>query len=168
MATCPACKIPFEPTPANPTYCTPACRPEIRAERERERQLALAEAAARRKAGEKIRQATTDAARRTKPKSRTRSERFATLNAFVDMGMVDLTGTEAKVWLVLFRDTKGDGTARTAQADIARRAGLSVRGVKLALRKLQTKGMVQVIQRGRLNSGPSTYRLHPTGATWGK
>lgn len=101
-----------------------------------------------------------------KPKRRTtRSERFAVLNAFVDFGIADadLTPAEALVWLVLFRDTKGDGTARTGQTDIARRARLSVRGVKKALRSLIANGMVDVLHRGRLNVGPSTYRVHPTG-----
>lgn len=102
-----------------------------------------------------------------KPKHRSRSSRFAVLNAFVDFGIADaeLSPAESLVWLVLFRDTKADGTARTAQADIARRAGLSVRGVKLALRNLKAKGMVQVLRRGQLNAGPSTYRVHPTRHT---
>ncbi len=69
------------------------------------------------------------------PKRRNRSERFAVLNTFVDFGIVDskLTPAEVVVWLVLYRDTKGDGTARTAQADIARRAGLNVRTVRRAV-----------------------------------
>ena len=99
-----------------------------------------------------------------KPKRRTRSERFATLNAFADFTLAGLTGAEAKVWLILFRDVKGTGTARTGQADIARRAGLSPRGVRKALDKLQAKGLVAVVHRGRLNAGPSVYRVHPTGA----
>ena len=53
-------------------------------------------------------------------------ERFAVLNAFTDYGLASLTGAEAKVWLILFRDTKvRTGTARTGQADIARRAGIN-------------------------------------------
>ena len=99
-----------------------------------------------------------------KPERRGRSERFAVLNAFVDMGMADLTGAETKVWLILFRDTKGSGTARTAQTDIARRAGLSVRSVKLALRSLTEKGMVRLVRRGRLNVGPSVHTVHPVGS----
>jgi len=100
----------------------------------------------------------------TKPKRRNRSERFAVLNAFVDFGIADakLTPAEALVWLVLFRDTKANGLARTGQTDIARRAGLSVRGVKKAIRTLTAKGMVRVLNRGRLNVGPSVYRVHPT------
>jgi hypothetical protein len=46
------------------------------------------------------------------------------LNAFTDFALADLTGAEAKVWLILFRDTKAaTGTARTGQTDIARRPG---------------------------------------------
>lgn len=104
-----------------------------------------------------------DSAPPGRPARRTRSERFAALNAFVDMGLADLTGAETKVWLILFRDTKGTGTARTGQADIARRAGLSVRSVKLALRSLTAKGMVRLVHRGRLNVGPSVHTVHPVG-----
>jgi hypothetical protein len=66
-----------------------------------------------------------------KPKRRSRSERFAMLNAFADFGLTGPTGAETKVWLILFRDVKAaTGTARTGQANIARRAGLSRRGFK--------------------------------------
>jgi DNA-binding transcriptional ArsR family regulator len=33
MVHCPTCGITFTPTPANPTYCSPACWPEVQAER---------------------------------------------------------------------------------------------------------------------------------------
>ena len=99
-----------------------------------------------------------------KPRRRTRSERFAALNAFTDCALADLTGAEAKVWLILFRDAKAaTGTARTGQADIARRAGLEPRTVRRALTSLEAMGMVRVVRRGHLNAGPSTYRVHPTG-----
>lgn len=100
-------------------------------------------------------------------KRRGRSARFAALNAFVDFGIATagLTPAEALTWLILYRDTKGDGIARTAQSDIARRAGLSVRGVKKAVQALTAKGLLDVVRRGRLNDGPSTYRVHPTGRT---
>lgn len=96
-------------------------------------------------------------------RSRPRSERFAILNALVDFTLAGLTGSEAKTWLILFRDTKRTGMARTGQADIARRAGLSRRGVQLALDALCAKGLVDVVRRGRLNAGPSTYRVHAAG-----
>ena len=101
-----------------------------------------------------------------KPQRRSgRGERFAVLNAFADCSLATLTGAETKVWLILFRDAKAaTGTARTGQADIARRAGLSLRAVKLALRSLRAKGMVHVVRRGQLNAGPSVYGIHPTGS----
>ena len=102
-------------------------------------------------------------AQTAKPKRRGRSERFAVLNTFADFALANLTGAEAKVWLILFRDTKGTGTSRTGQADIGRRAGIDARTVRRALTSLQAKGMVHVVRRGRLNAGPSVYRVHPTG-----
>jgi hypothetical protein len=77
-----------------------------------------------------------------KPQRRSgRSGRFAVLNAFTDCALAGLTGAEAKVWLILFRDTKAaTGTARTGQADIARRAGLEPRTVRRALARLEAKG----------------------------
>jgi hypothetical protein len=145
MAHCPTCGIRFLPTAANPTYCTPACWPQVQQERP-------PGAAAQRPVR------PTPAA---KSNRRNRSERFAALNAFVDMGMANLTGAETKVWLILYRDTKGTGTACTGQADIARRAGLTTRGVQKVLDKLQTKGLVHVVRRGRLHAGPSVYRIQP-------
>ena len=101
----------------------------------------------------------------SKPARRTgKGERFAVLNTFVDTVLTELTGAETKVWLILFRDTKAaTGTARTGQSDIARRAGLKSRMVRYALTALEAKGMIRVVRRGRLNGGPSCYRVHPTG-----
>ena len=87
-------------------------------------------------------------------------QRFAMLNAVADFDLAGLTGAEVKVWLVLFRDTKAKtDTARTGQVDIARRAGLSERSVRSALVGLRAKGLLRVVRRGRLNAGPSHYRL---------
>lgn len=109
---------------------------------------------------------TTPAA---KPTRRTkRGERFAVLNAFADCSLESLTGSEVKVWLILFRDTKAaTGTARTGQADLARRAGLSRRGVQIALARLAAKGLITILRRGKLNAGPSTCRVHATGTVAG-
>jgi hypothetical protein len=94
-----------------------------------------------------------------------RAVRFALLNAFTDFALAGLTGAEVKVWLILFRDTKAaTGIAQTGQADIGRRAGLSRRGVQVALDGLTAKGLVRVVRRGRLSVGPSAYRVQPTGA----
>lgn len=97
-----------------------------------------------------------------KSKRYARSGRFAALNDFVDFTLDGLTGAEVKVWLILFRDTKANGLARTGQTDIARRAGLSVRGVQKIISRLEAKGLVQLVRRGRLNAGPSSYRVIST------
>jgi Helix-turn-helix domain len=102
---------------------------------------------------------------KTPPAGHARERRFPVFNAFVDVTLGGLTGAEARVWLVLFRDTKADtGTSRTGQTDIARRAGLGVRTVRRALTRLEGKGLVKVIRRGRLNGGPSVYRVFATEA----
>ncbi|TWT37017.1 hypothetical protein KOR34_19630 [Posidoniimonas corsicana] len=83
------------------------------------------------------------------------------LNAFVDVTMADLCRGDIAVWLVLYRDTR-DGTARASQADIARRAGLSVRGVRTAVRRLERRGLLRCVYRGGLNRGVSRYRAIAT------
>ena len=85
------------------------------------------------------------------------------LNTFADVGLMGLTGAEVKVWLILSATRKPTRITRTGQTDIARRAGLSCRGVQKAIDKLQAKGFLRVVRRGRLNAGPSVYRLQPTG-----
>ncbi|MBX9625599.1 MAG: helix-turn-helix domain-containing protein [Gemmataceae bacterium] len=67
--------------------------------------------------------------------------RFAALNEFTDFSMAGLTAAEVRVWVVLYRDTKPNGLARTGQSDIARRAGLKPRSVKYAVAGLSRKGL---------------------------
>jgi hypothetical protein len=95
--------------------------------------------------------------------------RFETLNAFVDEGMRTLSPHEAVVWLVLYRDTKPDGIARTSVDDIARRGGIGRRTVLRSLRRLEDLRMLRVVRRGGLNRGLSTYRVFPYPAPleWG-
>ena len=86
-------------------------------------------------------------------------KRWDNLNGFVDVTLATLTPAEVRVWLVLFRDTKRDGTVRTGQTDIARRSGLSVRSVKTAVRKLTGRGILRVLTRGGIHTGPSRYGI---------
>jgi hypothetical protein len=99
-----------------------------------------------------------------KPKEKSRhgktADRFNVLNNFVDFTMGELPRGCVAVWLVLYRDTK-DGTARTSQADIARRAGMSPRGVRDAIRRLESLGLLKTVYQGGLNRGPSRYRVSP-------
>jgi hypothetical protein len=96
-----------------------------------------------------------------KPDRRSTGDRFAVVNAFVDFTAGTLTRAEVLVWLVLWRDTKRDGTARTSQADLARRAGVNLKTVKRAVAGLRRRRLVTVVSRGNLRRGPSVYRVYP-------
>jgi DNA-binding transcriptional ArsR family regulator len=95
-----------------------------------------------------------------KPARRKAGDRFAVLNAFVDFTLAGLTRNEIAVWLVLYRDTK-DGTAGTSQADLARRAGVSDRTIRRALKRLEIAGLLKVVYRGGFRRGLSRYRVCP-------
>ncbi len=93
--------------------------------------------------------------------ARRKGDRFAVLNAFVDFTLSTLTRAEIAVWLLLWRDTKPDGLARTSQADLARRAGVNAKTVKRAVAALAAAGLLTVVYRGSLRRGPSAYRVRP-------
>jgi len=95
-----------------------------------------------------------------KPARRDTAGRFAVLNAFVDFTMGGLTWAEIAVWLILWRDSR-DGSARTSQADMARRAGVNVSTIKRAIGRLGRKGLLTTVFRGDLWHGPSRYAVHP-------
>ena len=95
------------------------------------------------------------------PPARRKGDRFAVLNTFADFTLSALTRAEIAVWLLLWRDTKRDGTAKTSQADLARRAGVSVGTAKRAVAGLRCRGLLTVVFRGTLRRGPSAYRVHP-------
>ncbi|MDP1561994.1 MAG: helix-turn-helix domain-containing protein [Pirellulaceae bacterium] len=92
--------------------------------------------------------------------SRLTSDRFAVLNGFVDCSLAGLSRSELATWLILYRDTR-NGTAATSQGVIARRAGLSVRSVGKAVRRLIAAGLLVVVFQGGLNRGPSRLRVEP-------
>ena len=107
------------------------------------------------------------ASKPSKAKGKAKGEskgRFAILNAFVDYSLASLDHPSRAVWLVLYRDTRPDGLARTAQGDIARRIGMSVPTVKRAVHKLETLGLLTVAYRGGLGGRLSVYRVHPLPA----
>jgi DNA-binding MarR family transcriptional regulator len=87
--------------------------------------------------------------------------RFETFNAFVDTAMANLSRAELALWLILFRDTKRDGTARSSLDDLARRGAINRQTASRAVGRLARRKMLQVQRRGGLNCGPSTYRVFP-------
>lgn len=90
------------------------------------------------------------------------AERFGMLNSFVDFSLADLSRGDVATWLVLYRDAR-DGIARTSQADIARRGGLTDRTVRRAIDRLGAAGLLKVVRRGGLRKGPSSYRVFGMG-----
>jgi hypothetical protein len=89
------------------------------------------------------------------------ANRFRVINNFADFTLAGLDRAEMAVWLILWRDTRPDGLARTAQTDLARRAGCSTRSVRRALKSLQKAGLLLLAHQGGLNRGLSVYRVKP-------
>jgi hypothetical protein len=87
-------------------------------------------------------------------------ERFQVLNDFVDLGLADLSRSEIGVYLILWRDTKPTGLARTSLTELARRGGMSERQASRALGKLIGQGAVHVIRRG-IRGKAALYSLYP-------
>lgn len=102
-----------------------------------------------------------DTASRRSPKH---VERFATLNSFVDFCLAKLNRNEMAVWMILFRDTR-QGSVRTSQADLARRAGVCDRTVRRAIKRLLDMGLLQVLWQGGLGRGASVYRIQGSSMT---
>ena len=93
-----------------------------------------------------------------KPSHKATRDRFAVLNEFVDLSLQGLTKAEIGTWIVLYRDTR-NGTAKTSQAYIAKRLGVSSRSVRNAISKLAALGLLVVVYQGGLNKGLSVYRV---------
>lgn len=99
---------------------------------------------------------------RNPPKPKRESKlRFEVLNAFVDQSLAGLTRTELAVWVILFRDTKPNGTARASYDDLARRAGCDRRSVARAIKRLKGRSMLKTVVKGGKESGPSRYVVAP-------
>jgi hypothetical protein len=88
---------------------------------------------------------------------------FETFNGLVDLGLRLLSRSEIVAYLVLLRDTKPDGTARTSFTDIAARGGISRRAAVSAVQSLVERGVIEVVRRGNSDIGPSTYCVVPGG-----
>lgn len=93
-----------------------------------------------------------------------KNDRWATFNTFVDAVLAQTSEAEVRVWLVLYRDVKPGGLARVGMTDIARRAGLTRRGVVKAINGLKRRRLIEVTARGSINGTPNAYRLLNPGA----
>jgi hypothetical protein len=88
---------------------------------------------------------------------------FETFNPFVDLGIRTLSRAEIVAYLILLRDTKPDGTARTSLGSIAARGGISRRQAIRAVQALVGRGAVEVVRHGGRGIGATTYCVVPGG-----
>jgi DNA-binding transcriptional ArsR family regulator len=86
--------------------------------------------------------------------------KLRSFNRFLDRTARTLAPTAVVVWILLLRDERG-GSAATAVADLARRAGVSEATAKRHLKVLRERGLAVPVRRGRPGVGPTRYRLHP-------
>jgi len=101
------------------------------------------------------------------PKGKTPG-RWKTLNSFVDFTLRNLTRAEGFVWLVLYRETKPDGTATASVGWLAEQIGANRSTVVRAIKRLKAVGLLAVVRRGSLRRGPSQYRVIPLAKRAGK
>lgn len=90
--------------------------------------------------------------------SREETDRWRTLNTFVDIVARHLSPVEIAVWMVLFRDCRG-GTVKASQRNLASRSGASERSVVRAMRRLRDTGLLEVVRASRSKGEASLYRL---------
>ena len=76
-------------------------------------------------------------------------ERWLLFNRLVDVEQRNLTDSEFRVLITLFRDMRR-GVARTAQSDLARRTGKRRETICRSLKSLVAKGLVDVLHQGGL------------------
>src|SRR4051812_12130222 len=88
---------------------------------------------------------------------------FEVFNGFADWGVQQLSRSEMAAYIILLRDTKPDGTARTGFTDLARRGGMSRASAIRAVKSLINRGVVEVVKRGGRGIGASTYCCIPGG-----
>lgn len=97
--------------------------------------------------------------REAEKRARNHTDRFKTLNAFVDTTLRELPPRQALAWLVLYRDTKPDGFAGTGFSDLATRMGCSPSTAKRVVKSLRQRRLVKLVRRGAPGRGPNVYKV---------
>ena len=98
---------------------------------------------------------------RSKPaKGKATAGRFQVLNQFVDQSARLVGSTAVATWLVLYRETKPDGTATISHNQIGELLGIKRRTAMRATQDLIDAGLLVVTKRGHATGHtPSTYRI---------
>ena len=76
-------------------------------------------------------------------------ERWALFNRIVDVDQRNLTDSEFRVLVTLFRDSK-DGVAKIGQANLACRIGRTRETVSRCVGRLARKGLLEIVKQGGL------------------
>jgi len=104
------------------------------------------------------------------PDHAARSQRFQSLNLFLDRGTSegDLKPSESLTWLCLWAAER-HGFVAMSLSQIARETNTDSHTVRRSLSSLKQKQMVKVVQRGDIHGHVNRYVLAPyPGATWGQ
>jgi len=87
------------------------------------------------------------------------SDRWQTLNAFVDVIAPRLTLAERAVWFVLYRHAR-DGVVDVSSRGLATAAAVDKMTVVRALRVLEAVGLVWPVWKSGRKGSPSKYAMH--------
>lgn len=94
-----------------------------------------------------------------RPEQRRHGDRFKVLNDFCDISARLVDTTAQACWLQVYSEER-DGRARISHEQIAHKLGVTRVTVSRALKRLEKAGLVEVLKRGGLHKGMSTYRVH--------
>ncbi|WP_425400172.1 hypothetical protein [Aeoliella sp.] len=85
--------------------------------------------------------------RNGKPKPKSKGNRFASINWFIDTQMATLTSSERSAWFVLWRAER-NGVASVSHQEIATKCGVSRRQAITAVNGLIDKELIRRIEKG--------------------
>lgn len=88
------------------------------------------------------------------------ARRWHLLNGMVDAGWLsEMRGSDAKVWLTLYRHADLRGFVTLSEAELARQCGIDQRTARRGIARLQEAGLVTTIRQGLPATGASVRRL---------
>lgn len=83
----------------------------------------------------------------------------AILRSFIDTHMGDLSRAAVCVWLCLYRERHEDGIAKAGVEKLADRARCDRSTVIRSIKRLIEVGRLELVRRGGIGRGPSSYRV---------
>lgn len=80
-------------------------------------------------------------------------KRWWAITEFIDGTARGLSNAEIVTWILLWRDTKKNGLAKTSISYLAERSGMSKRRIQQSLELLIENGLVKRVKRGGMAKG---------------